>query len=139
MRLGIFSKTFEGTDPATVLAAVRQAGFTSAQYNMACSGLPAMPDAIAPPVAQAVASASKQAGIEIAAVSGTYNMIHPDVRTREAGHARLETLAQACAGLGTTLITLCTGTRDPKDHCHEHPDTRSKRCIGYDELEPVSR
>jgi sugar phosphate isomerase/epimerase len=122
MRLGIFSKTFEGTDPTAVLASVAQAGFTAAQYNMACSGLPAMPDQIGPEVAQAVARAAKKTAVEITAVSGTYNMIHPDVKAREAGHVRLETLAKACAGLGTPLITLCTGTRDPKDQWHEHPD-----------------
>ena len=122
MRLGIFSKTFDGTDPATVLNAVVRAGYTAAQYNMACSGLPAMPDEIGSGVAQGVALAAKENGVEITAVSGTYNMIHPDVKIREAGHARLETLAKACAGLGTPLITLCTGTRDPKDQWHEHPD-----------------
>jgi sugar phosphate isomerase/epimerase len=122
MRLGIFSKTFEGTDPTAVLASVAQAGFTAAQYNMACSGLPAMPDQIGPEVAQAVTRAAKETAVEITAVSGTYNMIHPDVKAREAGHVRLETLAKACAGLGTPLITLCTGTRDPKDQWHEHPD-----------------
>lgn len=122
MRLGIFSKTFDGIDPTTVLAAVAQAGFTATQYNMGCSGLPAMPDEIGPGVAQAVALAAKEAGVEIAAVSGTYNMIHPDVQTREAGHARLETLAKVCAGLETPLITLCTGTRDPNDQWRGHPD-----------------
>ncbi len=122
MQLGIFSKTFDGTDPVRVLAAVKQAGFTAAQYNMACSGLPSMPDQIETSVAQAVAQASKASAVGLSAVSGTYNMIHPDIKTREAGHARLEVLAKACAGLGTRLITLCTGTRDPKDQWHEHPD-----------------
>jgi len=125
MRLGIFAKTFEGRDPKSALAAVRQAGFTAAQYNMACSGLPAMPDEIEPAVAQAVALAAKETAVEIAAVSGTYNMIHPDVTVREAGHARLETLARACAGLGTSLITVCTGTRDAHDMWRAHPDNGS--------------
>jgi sugar phosphate isomerase/epimerase len=60
--------------------------------------------------------------VAIAAVSGTYNMIHPDPQVRAAGHARLEVLAAACAGLGTRLITLCTGTRDPLDQWKEHAD-----------------
>lgn len=122
MRLGIFSKTFEGQTPGLVLQAVAQAGFSAAQYNMACSGMPAMPEHIAPDAAQAVASAARDSCIEITAVSGTYNMVHPDLRVREAGHARLEALAQACAGMGTQLITLCTGTRDPDDQWRAHPD-----------------
>lgn len=118
MRLGIFSKTFDGN----VLQAVAAAGFSAAQYNMACSGLAAMPEHITPEEAQAVAQAARDSGIEITAVSGTYNMVHPDLRVREAGHVRLEVLAQACAGMGTQLITLCTGTRDPDDQWREHPD-----------------
>lgn len=125
MRLGIFAKTFAGTDPAVVLAAAHRAGYAAVQYNMACSGLASMPDAIEPPLAAAVAEQSARQRVEIVAVSGTYNMIHPDMAVRSAGHARLETIAKACAGMGTRLITLCTGTRDPKDMWHGHPDNRT--------------
>lgn len=122
MQIGIFAKTFEGTDPATVLSAVAAAGYSATQYNLACSGLASMPDAIDAKVAKAVASAAAQAKVKLVAVSGTYNMIHPDVATRELGHRRLEVLAASCADLGTDLVTLCTGTRDPNDQWHEHPD-----------------
>jgi sugar phosphate isomerase/epimerase len=125
MRLGIFSKTFDGAEPSGVLAAVRAAGFTAAQYNMACSGLPAMPDAIDAAAARAVAQAAQMHGVRLAAVSGTYNMIHPDPAVRAAGHARLDVLAAACAGLGTSLITLCTGTRDAQDQWRAHGDNDS--------------
>lgn len=122
LQLGIFAKTFPGADPQTVLAAVRAAGFTATQYNLACSGLAAMPDAISADVAQAVTTAAQAQGVAVTAVSGTYNMIHPDPAVRAAGHARLATLAAACAGLGTRVITLCTGTRDAQDQWREHPD-----------------
>jgi sugar phosphate isomerase/epimerase len=122
MKLGIFAKTFEGSDPQTVLEAVAAAGFSCAQYNMACSGLPSMPEEISADVARAVANASKSTGIEIVAVSGTYNMIHPDIGIRKSGHRKLAVLAARCADMGTRLITLCTGTRDPFDQWREHPD-----------------
>jgi len=122
MKLGIFAKTFEGTQPGAVLDAVANVGFTAAQYNMACSGLAAMPDLIEVEQARAVADAAKMAGIEIAAVSGTYNMIHPDRAVREAGHRRLAVLAERSHAMSTRLITLCTGTRDPRDQWKEHPD-----------------
>lgn len=122
MKLGIFAKTFEGSDPRGVLKAVADAGFGCAQYNMACSGLPAMPDAIPAGVAQAVAKASDETGVGIVAVSGTYNMIHPDRAVREAGHHRLEALAARAGDMATGLITLCTGTRDPLDQWRHHPD-----------------
>ena len=43
MKLGIFAKTFPGTDAATVLAAARDAGYATVQFNMSCLGLAAMP------------------------------------------------------------------------------------------------
>ena len=78
MRVGIFAKTFPGADPRTVLAAVAAAGFPAAQYNLACSGLASLPDAIPAEVPAAVRAASAACGVEVVAVSGTFNMIHPD-------------------------------------------------------------
>ncbi|GGD98425.1 epimerase [Aureimonas endophytica] len=122
MRLGIFAKTFEGGDPATVLAAARAAGFGAVQYNMACSGLPPMPDALPPGAAEAVGAAARAGATGIVALSATYNMIHPDPAVREAGHRRLEVLAAGTGAMGTRLLTLCTGTRDPDDQWRGHPD-----------------
>jgi sugar phosphate isomerase/epimerase len=125
MRLGVFSKTFEGREPDGVLAQVSRAGFSATQYNMACSGLPSMPDAIDPAVSALVALAAAKHSVQIVAVSGTYNMIHPDLAVRQAGHKRLETLAVACASLGAPLITLCTGTRDAVDMWRKHAENDS--------------
>lgn len=122
MQLGIFAKTFDGSTPGPVLGAVAKSGFTAAQYNMACSGLPPMPDAMPAGVVEAVAAAARASGVEIVAVSGTYNMIHPDIAVREAGHRRLEVLAAHARAMGTQLITLCTGTRDAEDQWRAHPD-----------------
>ena len=122
MKLGIFARTFEGTQPGAVLDAVARAGFSVAQYNMTCSGLAAMPDVIDAEQARAVAGAAARAGVDIAAVSGTYNMIHPDRAVREAGHRRLAVLAERSHVMSTRLITLCTGTRDPFDQWKAHPD-----------------
>ncbi len=125
MRLGIFAKTFAGSDPQIVMQAARDAGFGAVQYNMACSGLPAMPDVITKSQAQAVADAAQASGLHISAVSGTYNMIHPDRALREAGLRRLGVIIDACAALGTGMVTLCTGTRDPDDQWRAHPENQS--------------
>ncbi len=126
MRLGIFASTFPGSDPDSVLAAVAAAGYSCAQYNMACSGLPSMPDSISARQATRAAKASAGTGVAIVAVSGTYNMIHPDPRVRADGQRRLEVLAARCAELSTGLITLCTGTRDPADLWKRHPDSNTE-------------
>jgi sugar phosphate isomerase/epimerase len=125
MRPGIFAKTFDGNHPLTVLQAAKDAGFACVQYNMACSGLPSMPDALTPDQAAAVAQASAATGVAIAAVSGTYNMIHPDPAVRATGLRRLSVLIDHAAVMGTGMITLCTGTRDPDDQWRHHPDNTS--------------
>ncbi len=122
MRLGIFAKTFAGAAPGPVLAAVASAGFSTAQYNMACSGLEAMPAAVPASAVAAIESAAAVHRVAIAAVSGTYNMIHPDPAVRALGHQRLEVLAAAAAAMPVRLITLCTGTRDAGDQWRAHPD-----------------
>ena len=125
MRLGIFAKTFAGSDPATVMGAARAAGFDAFQYNMACSGLAAMPDELTEAQVAAVAKASRATGVAVAAVSGTYNMIHPDPAVRAVGLRRLGLLIDHAAGMGTGMVTLCTGTRDAEDQWRHHPDNAS--------------
>lgn len=126
MQLGIFAKTFVGCTPSAVLMAVKAAGFSTCQYNMACSGLSAMPEDISNAVISDVAEASLQTGIVLSAVSGTYNMIHPDIAVRKQGQARLEILAAACAGMGINVITLCTGTRNANDQWTDHRDNNTR-------------
>ena len=99
MRLGIFAKTFPGSDAASVLAAVRAAGYACTQFNMACVGLPAMPEAIADPVLDGIAEAAAGSGVAVAALSATYNMIHPDPTVRATGLRRLGVMLAAARRL----------------------------------------
>lgn len=125
MIVGIFAKTFGTTTAQACLEEAARAGYACVQFNMQCAGLPAMPAAIPVAVTEAVLHASQVAGVSIAAVSGTYNMIHPNPHVREQGLVRLAVLAGASAAMGFDLITLCTGSRDPDDQWRFHPDNRS--------------
>lgn len=125
MRAGIFAKTFAGTDPLSVLSRARQAGYGCVQYNLACSGLPSMPDEVPAAALEAIAAASRETGVTIAALSATYNMIHPDIAVRERGMKRLDVALAAAAKLAIPLVTLCTGTRDPDDQWRHHPDNQT--------------
>jgi len=49
-------------------------------------------------------------------------MIHPDPAVRVKGHASLDVLAASAREMGTRLLTLCTGTRNPYDQWRWHPD-----------------
>lgn len=122
MRLGIFARTFETRGAVETLAAVRDAGYAEAQFNLACLGLPSMPDEVPETLADEIAAAAAETGVAIAAVSGTYNMAHPVPAVRAQGLARLDALAARARRMGTGLVTLCTGTRDPDDQWRWHPD-----------------
>ncbi len=122
MRLGIFAKTFVRPTAEATLDAVRDHGLESIQFNMACAGLPPLPERIEPALADRISDAVRQRRLEMAAVSGTFNMAHPDPAQRRDGLRRLRVLAEACPRLGTSVITLCTGSRDPENMWRRHPD-----------------
>jgi len=122
MEIGIFTKAFSRPSLAETLDAVAGHGLRSVQFNMACAGLESMPDHVPPGVADHIRRVADQKGIAIAALSGTFNMIHPDPRVRRQGVERLRTLAGIAGTLGASVITLCTGTRDPDNMWRRHPD-----------------
>lgn len=125
MEVGIFAKTFPRPTLEETLDAVVSAGLRTIQFNMACAQLPSMPERIDAVMATSIAHKLHERGIEMAAVSGTFNMIHPDPGERAKGIERLRVLAGACGILGTSIITLCTGTRDPHNMWQGHPENDS--------------
>ncbi|TIQ75073.1 MAG: sugar phosphate isomerase/epimerase, partial [Mesorhizobium sp.] len=122
MQIGVFAKTFPGSEPAGVLAAVRDAGFAVTQFNLACAGLPSMPDAVPEDAIHTIAAASNACGVALVALSGTYNMTHPDRAMRDDGLRRLGVVIKAAASLSVPLVTLCTGTRNADDQWAYHAD-----------------
>jgi sugar phosphate isomerase/epimerase len=122
MLLGIFAKTFARPSVAGVFEAVSASGLDAVQFNMACAGMEPMPATIPVDLARHIRQSAAQHGVRIAAASGTFNMIHPDLEVRREGLSRLQTLVAAARSLGTEIVTLCTGTRDALDHWRHHPD-----------------
>jgi sugar phosphate isomerase/epimerase len=122
MQIGIFAKTFVRRTLAETLDAVAAHGVGAVQFNLSCAGLPTLPEALDAATCAAIRAAHAERGLRMAAISGTYNMIHPDPQVRSDGLRRLAVLAAACRQLGTSLITLCTGSRDAGDMWRRHPD-----------------
>jgi sugar phosphate isomerase/epimerase len=81
-----------------------------------------MPDHLDPEDITRIRAAFAAHQITMAAVSGTFNIIHPNEDQRRDGMRRLRILAGACHALGTSVITLSTGTRNPTHMWHSHPD-----------------
>ena len=125
MEIGIFSKTFARPTLGAVLDAVADHGVHAVQFNLSCAGVGEMPATIAPDLCATIRQEMATRGIAIAAISGTFNMIHPNLAERQDGLRRLRTLAAACQDLGTSVITLCTGTRDTTSMWRDHPDNGS--------------
>ena len=121
MRVGVFAKTFDGDHPATVLAASRDAGFSTVQYNMACSGLGSLPEAISEDAAREVREASAGTGIGIAAISATYNMTDPDPERLAAGRRAFIAICELTSGMGCHIVTVCSGSKHAKDKWRRHP------------------
>jgi sugar phosphate isomerase/epimerase len=125
MHLGIFAKTFNRPTLEEVLDAVASHGLRTVQFNFACAGLPSMPERIEPELAERIRSALMSRQISISAISGTFNIIHPIPEIRRDGLSRLRELASFCGPIGASVITLCTGTRDPDDMWRHHAENDS--------------
>jgi sugar phosphate isomerase/epimerase len=125
MRLGIFAKTFVRPSLGEALDAVKAHGIGCVQFNMSCAGLPTMPEEIPSELAWRIRAELYERDLMVAAVSGTFNMIHPDPGKRRDALRRFGVLACACGQLGARVITLCTGTRDPEDMWRYHPENDS--------------
>lgn len=122
MQLGIMSGTLLRGSLEARLDAVREYGFSCVQFSLACAGLDPMPDQIDPADCDRIREQMARRQIVMSAVSGTYNMIHPDLAARQQGLLRLQTLARSAGRLGAPVITLCSGTRDPESMWRRHPD-----------------
>ncbi|MBM3278335.1 MAG: sugar phosphate isomerase/epimerase [Candidatus Handelsmanbacteria bacterium] len=122
MKIGTFSKIFARPRLEQALDALSGAGLESAQFNFESAGLPAMPDELDPSLCRHIRLQFAKRNLELAALSGTYNMAHPDPSERQLGLSRLRVMIAACKELDTEIITLCTGTRDPGYMWRTHPD-----------------
>jgi sugar phosphate isomerase/epimerase len=143
MQIGIFAKTFSGSDPDTVLAAVKAAGFVATQYNWSCSGLASVPDEIGVSQEQNVLVATKTHGLDMVAVSGTANLIHPDMDRRQRDVENLKTVIRSAPAIDAPVVTLCTGSRNAEDQWADHPDNQSEEAwadllAAMDQLLPVA-
>ena len=122
MQIGIMARTFVRPTLEETLDAVADHGVRCIQFNFTCAGLPEMPEQIDLDLCDRIREEMAAREMTMAAISGTYNMIHPDVRERQDGLRRLRELASVCHRLDTSVITLCTGTRDTQSMWRRHPD-----------------
>lgn len=125
MQPGVFAKTYAGGTLEQALDDARADGVPAIQLNLSLLGGPSLPDAIPPAEARRVREAVESRGLVAAAISGTWNMTHPDAAVRRDGNRRLRLLIESAPAMGVFVVTLCTGSRDPEDMWTFHRDNGS--------------
>jgi sugar phosphate isomerase/epimerase len=122
MQIGIMDGTIVRPTLEGMLDAVAGYGIHHMQFDLGRASLPPLLEQTDTRLWDRIRTAFDARNMKIAALGGQYNMIHPDLQVRLEGLQRLRILASACDRLGTSVITLCTGTRDPTSMWRRHPD-----------------
>jgi sugar phosphate isomerase/epimerase len=104
------------------LERVRDMGFECVQLNLNMLGLPTLPASLPQGKAGEIGASFWAYGLNLAALSGTFNVAHPDDGIRKEGIAGIRTLCEAADRMGTQIITLCTGTRNTESMWQAHAD-----------------
>ena len=122
----IFSRTYPMKNIAEVLDAVAADGYEAIQANLSSAGLASLPEILPAGIAADFASEAKTRGIQIVALSGTYNMAHPDAAVRRASRLGFAKVVRAAREMGAPIVTLCTGSRNTQDMWKHHPDNTTE-------------
>ncbi|HAX44657.1 MAG TPA: sugar phosphate isomerase/epimerase family protein [Bryobacteraceae bacterium] len=104
------------------LDAVKADGLAHVQLGLACVGLPDVVEALPAGLPERFGRAAAERGLTVVSVQGTFNMAHPDAEHRRAGLRGLRLLAESCAAMGTSVIHICTGTRNTESMWRRHPE-----------------
>jgi sugar phosphate isomerase/epimerase len=88
------------------------------------AGVENRPDEIPDPLCARIRRTFETSGIVMTSISGTFNAIHPDIRQRELDTQRACRIIESCRRMGTSTVSLCTGSRDPDDMWRRHPDNQ---------------
>lgn len=122
MEIGIFSRTYERLSLEAVFRQMDRQGIHHTQFNLSSAGMAALPDSVDEETLLTVRALAKKYGITLDALSGTFNMIDPDVDARTRGCRQFETQCRAARLLGIPIVTLCTGSRHPTNKWAWHED-----------------
>jgi sugar phosphate isomerase/epimerase len=124
IEIGIFSRTFTRTTLEQVLDAVGAHGLSHVHFNLNSAGVANLPEEIGDHLCARIRRTFETRGFVMTSISGTFNAIHPDARQRELDTRRACRIIESCRSMGTSTVSLCTGSRDPLDMWRRHPDNQ---------------
>ncbi|HSK68362.1 MAG TPA: sugar phosphate isomerase/epimerase family protein [Candidatus Limnocylindria bacterium] len=113
MDIGVFSRTFRETG-ADAFRALRDSGLTRTHLNLLSCGMEPIPAKVSDGEVYRIGRLADEAGVALEGLSGTFNMIASDADEREEGIARFPVLCRIAAMLDIPMISLCTGSRNPR-------------------------
>ncbi len=120
--IGIFTRTFETTDLERSLSTVAALGFDGAHLSLASAGLGSFPAALSEAEAQRIGTIVERSPVALYGVSATFNATNPDrERLRRDIEAAVRIIGLAPV-MGTSFVTLCTGSMNADDMWAFHPD-----------------
>lgn len=125
MTPGIFARTYAARFPGELFARIRDDGFSSVQFNLSSAGLAPLPAELPDGIGESIAQGAAAAGLTICALSGTYNMAHPDAAQRRSDRRGFANVLRAAHAMNVKLVTLCTGSRDASNMWRAHADNAS--------------
>ncbi|MGQ9366952.1 sugar phosphate isomerase/epimerase family protein [Azospirillum sp. ST 5-10] len=128
--VGIFTGYFP-YDLATVIAKLKQHGFSTVQLDLAFKGMDFTPGSLTRETCHTVRDAFRRANLPISVVSGYTNIVHPDRAERARRVEALKEIIRHARDIGTPYVVSETGTFDPDSDWVHHP--RNKTPEGYAE------
>jgi sugar phosphate isomerase/epimerase len=120
--LGLLSPEFPAVSLSANLDAIAETGAVSVQFDLVSAVGQTFPTELSQDIVEAIQECFSSRKLTLAALSGTYNMIDLDLQARAAGAAGLNRVIGLAPQLGTKVVTLCTGSRDPNSMWRKHPD-----------------
>jgi len=118
----VFAKNYSSWSLPKLWEKVAAHEYRGVQFNLSCAGLTPLPAHLPNGLCADIAAQASMHGITIAALSGTYNMAHPDISVRTSARIGFASVITAAKQMGAPVVTLCTGSRNPMDMWASHPD-----------------
>lgn len=120
--LGIFSRTYEVKKLEETCRRMTEQGLFHTQFNLSNAGLDTLPAYAGEETLQEIREITARYQIRLDALSGTFNMIDPDLKRRKAGCRQFREQCRIAKELGIPVVTLCTGSKHPTDKWTWHED-----------------
>jgi sugar phosphate isomerase/epimerase len=120
--LGLLSPEFPSDSLSANLDAIAATGAVSVQFDLVSAVASTFPTELSEATIETIKACFSERRLTMAALSGTYNMIDPDPQARALGAKGLNRVIALAPKLGAQVVTLCTGSRDPRSMWQKHPD-----------------